>query len=143
MSMILCLGTNFEIPISDEDNIEDCLFVLDSCREEALTIWKNAFTAPFAYEIDFNYGYESIWAMTKYNEQYSPHNFIKAQATFNAFCEQLKMIIPKGDFVEFYYCWIGEEIDSIEGYLEFNLNKVVHQTVYIDEKFYIKFINEQ
>ncbi|WP_274309011.1 hypothetical protein [Solibacillus daqui] len=142
MSMILCLGTNNEIRIADNDNIEESLFVLDNCREEGLTIKKNVFSTPFAYEIDFNYGYESIWQMTEYNEKYSPHNFIKAKATFNAFCEQLKMIIPKGDICELYYCWIGEEIDSIEGNLEFNLNEVVHQSVYIDEKFYIKFIHE-
>ena len=142
MSMIVCLGTNIEMPISDEDTTENSLFVLDSCREEGLTIQRNIFTTSFAYEIDFHYEYESIWAMTKYNEQYSPHNFIKAKATFNAFCEELKKIIPKGDFCELYYCWIGEEIDSIEGRIELNLNKVVEQSVYIDEKFYIKFINE-
>lgn len=140
--MILCLGTNIEMQISDEDNIEDSLFVLDSCSEEGLTIQRNVFTTSFAYENDFNYGYESIWAMTKYNEQYSTHNFIKAKATFNAFCEELKKMIPKGDFCEFYYCWIGEEIDALEGRLKFELNEVTKQSVYIDEKFYIKFINE-
>ena len=142
MSMILCLGLNIEVPISDDDNIEESLFVLDSCREEGLAIQKNVFTTPFAYEIEFNYGYESIWAMTEYNEQYSPHNFIKAKATFNAFCEQIKMIIPTGDFCEFYYCWIGEEGNPVKGNLIFNLNEVVNQSVYLDEKFYIKFINE-
>ena len=140
--MILCLGTNIEMPIGDDDNTEDSLFVLDSCREEGLTIQRNIFTTPFAYEIVFHYDYESIWAMTKYNEQYSPHNFIKAKAAFNAFCEELKKIIPKGDFCELYYCWTGEEIDPIEGRIEFNLDKVVEQSVYIDEKLYIKFINE-
>ncbi|MEK4630461.1 MAG: hypothetical protein ABS944_08485 [Solibacillus sp.] len=142
MSMILCLGTNVEMLMSDEYNDENSLFILDNCREEGLTIQRHAFTTPFAYEIDFNYNYESIWAMTSYNEQYSPHNFIKAETTFNAFCEELKKMIPKGDFCEFYYCWIGEEDDAIEGRIEFNLNDVVEQRVYINEKCYIKFINK-
>lgn len=38
MSMILCLGTNVEMLISDEYNNEDSLFALDYCREEGLTI---------------------------------------------------------------------------------------------------------
>ena len=89
------------MPIGDEDNIQNNLFVLDSCREEGLTIQRNIFTTLFAHEIVFHYGYESIWAMTKYNEQYSPHNFIKAKATFNAFCEELKRLFQREIFVSF------------------------------------------
>ena len=37
MSMILCLGTNVEMLMSDEYNDENSLFILDNCREEGLT----------------------------------------------------------------------------------------------------------
>ena len=143
MSMIIFLGLNFEVQISDEDNIEESLLVLYSSGEEGLAIRKNILTTPFIYEVDFNYAYHIIWDMTEYNEQYSPHNFIKAKVTFNTFCEYLKMLIPKGDFCEFYYCWIGEEEDPVVDRLTVNLNEVVNDQIYIDEKMYIKFINEK
>ncbi|MGE7090481.1 hypothetical protein ACQKII_03275 [Lysinibacillus sp. NPDC048646] len=140
MSMILCLGLNFEAAISDD--FEESLVILDSAREEGLTIQQNIFTTPFVYEIDFHPKYHSIWDMTQYNEQYSPHNFQKAKITFKVLCDFLKQLIPKGDFCELYFCWIGEESDPIEQKVKIDLNQFDEESLYFDEKYYIKFTNE-
>lgn len=139
MSMLLCLGLNFEAAISDD--FEESLVILNAASEEGLTIQQNNFTTPFVYEIYFHPKYHSIWDMTEYNEQYSPHNFQKAKMTFKLLFDYLKELIPNGDYCEFYCCWIGEETDSIEKKIKIDLNQFYEESLYIDEKYYIKFTN--
>ena len=129
MSMVIHLGLNFEVPISEE--YADEPIEIDTNREEGLIVQERHFNTPYIYEIFEGAKYEPIWSMSRYNEQYSPHNFKKAKKTLEFLCDFLKTILPKGDFCELYCCWIGEEEEPIEQKAIIELNSRIKDTIYI------------
>ncbi len=133
MSMIIHLGLNFEVPISEE-----CLdepIEIDTKREEGLIVQQNHFTTPYIYEILEGEKYEPIWSMSQFNEQYSPHNLKKAQKTYELLCDLFINLLPKGDYCELYCCWIGEEEEEpIEQKVMIDLNSLNVETIYVEEK---------
>ena len=142
MSIATYIGLNFEVALSDEiidDEIE--IHYCFSDEENRMTVKEKHFSTQFVYEIMEKS--EQIWNMNEYNQQYSPHNFEKAQTTFIQLCEFLKELIPEGDYCEIYICWIGDENDPMEYKLSIDLNNPTIKPFEYYEKCYIKFFKEK
>ena len=133
MSLASYLGTNVEIPLSDEDSqnliiIGDC-FSDESHRQE---VQRNHFTTPFIYEISSDWGIE----ITEY--VYEPM-LIESKAKLLALCEMMNSYIKKGDFFELYSCWVGDEYSKREGEIILQLNNFDIDEIDLPEKTVVKF----
>ncbi|MGA4519641.1 hypothetical protein ACPA0F_20495 [Solibacillus silvestris] len=137
MSVSTYIGLNFEVALSEE--IIDDVIEIHYCfsdEENRRTVKEKHFSTQFVYEIMDKS--EPIWNMNEYNQQYSPHNFDKAQTTFIQLCEFLNELIPEGDYCEIYICWLDDENDPIEYKMSIDLNNPIIKPFEYYEKCYIK-----
>ncbi|MEH7347081.1 hypothetical protein V7122_24920 [Bacillus sp. JJ1532] len=110
MSLASYIGCNVEIPLSDEEEYNDLMYIGDcfSTKYNKQDVKKYQFTTPYVYEVSSHWGIE----ISKYMNQRS---CTESKKKLIALCEIMDSYLEKGDYFELYSCWVGEEKDKRVG----------------------------
>ena len=133
MSLASYIGTNVEIPLSDED-AEDLIIIGDcaSYKSDRQEVQRNHFTTTYIYEITNDWGIEIL----KY--VYEPM-LVNSKAKLLALCEMMDSYLKKGEFFELYSCWMGDESEKREGKITLQLNNFNIERIEMPEKTLVRF----
>lgn len=107
MSLASYIGCNIEIPLSDEGST-DLIFVGTSYADEfdKEVVKEKQFSTSLVYEIS------GLWDMeiTKYTDEQMNN---ESRDKLIALCQMMNDYLKKGQYFEFYTCWIGDEDELI------------------------------
>ncbi|WP_039044248.1 hypothetical protein [Sporosarcina sp. ZBG7A] len=133
MSLASYIGCNIEIPLSDEEST-DLIFVGTSYADEfdKEVVKKKQFSTSFVYEISGLWGIE----ITKYTDEQMNN---ESRAKLIALCQMMNDYLKKGQYFEFYTCWIGEEGKNKEGELILPIHFKEFEQIEIPPKTLVRF----
>jgi hypothetical protein len=110
MSLASYIGCSVEIPLSDDEENNDLIYIGDcfSTKYNKRDVKKYQFTTPFVYEVSSHWGIEISNDMNQ-------GLCAESKEKLMALCEIVDSYLEKGDYFELYSCWVGEEKDKRVG----------------------------
>lgn len=133
MSLAGYIGCNVEIPLSDRDSND--LIIIGNCfssKYERQNVKKYQFTTPHVYEVSSDWGIEI-------SKSANTRTSIESKKKLIRLCEIMDSYLEKGDFFEYYTCWIGEESDERSSRLTLQLNEFEIDQIEMPEKTLVRF----
>lgn len=133
MSLASYIGCNIEIPLSDEDST-DLIIVGASYADEfdKDVVKEIQFSTSFVYEISGLWGIE----ITQYTDEQMNH---ESREKLIALCQMMNDYLKKGQYFEFYTCWIGEEAQKKENELVLPIHFTEFDQIEIPSKTLVRF----
>ncbi|MEH7346503.1 hypothetical protein V7122_21895 [Bacillus sp. JJ1532] len=129
MSLASYIGCNIQIPLSDDDDYNDLMYIGDCFSNDykKRDVKKHQFTTPFVYEVSSHWGIE----ISKYMDQ---RTSTKSKKKLIALCEIMDSYLEKGDYFELFSCWIGEEKDKRVGEITLRIDNLNIDLIEMPEK---------